>query len=119
MSDNSVIAQASQYQNLWGMQAEQAIIALLAMWGTLSALPLPVLTNLGGGQFSWTSTVTPTFWNVYYSADGGNTYQMFSNQLPGTPFNSNIGVSVGDKLYIVGVNASGTMLTQNSNVVTA
>ena len=43
MSDNAVIARASQYQKLWGMQAEQAIIALLGYWGLVTQPPVLVI----------------------------------------------------------------------------
>lgn len=112
MSDNSVIARASQYQNLWGMQAEQAIIALLGYWGLVTQPP--VLVSSSVNTVSWTSAATPPVWNIISVGNG------LLATVPGSTMTyQNTLLPADSPVYVQGyTSATGNPVTQPSNRVT-
>lgn len=114
----SLITAANGLQRIFGRPLqEQVIIWLLGQWANATAaLPSVTLVDDGSELFSWSSSLTPAYWNVYQSYDGGVSYQLYT-QYPGTTTDGG-GTGTGNLVYVVGVNASNVPVTQNSNIIT-
>jgi hypothetical protein len=79
----------------------------------------PVLSLFGPNIAAWSySGANPTFWDLFESLDGGDTWSLW-HSYPGTVYTSSTSVDSGALWYVVGTDAGHVPETLQSNQVSS
>jgi hypothetical protein len=119
MTGNQLIAsmQASQISQICDKMTAWQVIVCLLTFKFNPVLTTPVLSfNVGSGNLTWTSTVTPTNWQVWAQQPAGIGSYFLYDTLPGGTM-TEVAPTFGNNYYVVGVSGTGAAQTNRSNIV--